>query len=144
MNMFLPTIGLLGLVALMYAAAAYARKKLGLGANVVAPDALKIVGKRTLDAKKALYVVEVGERYILVGTAENSVNMIDHITADEFASMTNAAAVEAAAADDTEVTVDGPVPAQRFMTVGESFNYFLDKAKAKRTGAIASSTPSDD
>lgn len=83
------TFVLLGVILGMYACIRFVRNRLGISSKTVAPDALKIVGKRNLDQRKQLYVVEVGERYLLVGTAENSISLIDHISAEEFAGMTN-------------------------------------------------------
>lgn len=133
MSIFMPTIGLLAIVAFMYWAARFARTRLGLGAGTVGPDALRVVGKRVLEPRKALYVVEIADRYVLVGTAENSVSMIDHITADEFRRMSadsgaTVASLPAAAGADAG---DDDTP-QRFMTVGESFAHFLDKARSSR------------
>lgn len=164
MSIFLPTLGLLGIVAFMYWMAHMARTRLGLGAGTVAPDSLRVVGKRVLEPRKALYVVEVADRYVLVGTAEGSVSLIDHISADEFARMTDPVAADAdtdtaalaAAADSpardaiAAATAGGDGDAQRFMTVGESFTFFLDKARtsrrARRTvaGQVAAAASEDD
>jgi flagellar biogenesis protein FliO len=128
-------------IVAMYWGAAIARRKLGIGAHTVAPGALKVVGKRPLEPNKALYVVKIADRYVLVGSAEGSINLIDHITADEFSQMTDVEeakpakarkAVAAAAPDDDTSAEDAPAPAGQFMSVTESFGYFLGKARGSR------------
>lgn len=94
MQLLLFPLLMLGMVFALYAAARWLRGRLGLAAGTVSTESLKVVGKRVLEPRKSLYVVEVGERYILVGAAENSLTMIDHISAEEFASMAEPAAVE--------------------------------------------------
>jgi flagellar biogenesis protein FliO len=74
-------------ILVLYAIVRMMRTRLGIGIGTVSAEALKIVGKRQLDQRKALYVVEVADRYILIGAAENSISLIDHIGADEFAAM---------------------------------------------------------
>lgn len=101
---------LIAIVLAMYAAMRVLRSKLGIGAGTVGSDSLRIVGKRQLDPRKALYVVEVADRYILVGAAEQSLSLIDHITADEYAVMIAPAAGDA--------------------TTGSSFAALLQRAKA--------------
>jgi flagellar biogenesis protein FliO len=151
---------LLVMVFAMYAAAGFARKRLGIGAGTVKGDALRIVGKRALDRSKALYVVEIGDRYVLLGTAENSVAMIDHITPEEFARMTEtedgrdlasvsplarlASIARPAAATDT--AADGEEEGEgaaataapgEFMSVRQSFTYFMGKARSRRAAGTA-------
>lgn len=111
---------LLVIVVMMYLLAGVARKRLGMGAGTVAPDQLRVVGKRTLDRTKALYVVEIGNRYVLVGAAENCVSLVDHITAEEFASMAQPAPAATPPADD---------PGPQFATVSESFSLLLSRAR---------------
>lgn len=141
------TAVLLGLVIGMYWLAAVARKRLGVGAGTVTSDALRVVGKRMLEPRKALYVVEIGDRYVLVGTAENSVSLIDHITADEFERMTDPAEFNAEPANpfarlaarrrDAATDEGESEPPQRFATVGESFAQLLSRARARRTNSDA-------
>lgn len=158
MDLFVPTIGLALVVVLMYWGAAVARRRLGIGAGTVTPSALKVVGKRTLEPRKSLYIVEIADRYVLVGTAENSVAMLDHISADEFAQMVGesdditsrprstsmlrrfsrpTAVADPDGESATDADADTPTPAsadsQRFMTVGESFHHFLGKAANSRS-----------
>lgn len=82
-----PTLIMIGLVAVTWFLSRKAKKHFGLGQGTVAPTSLKVVGKRQLEQKKSLYVVEIADRYVLVGTSDNSVALIDHITAEEFAAM---------------------------------------------------------
>lgn len=85
--MLLPIGILLLMVIGMYWLSRIARNRLGMGAGTLPPTALKIVGKRMLEPRKSLYVVELAGRYVLVGSAENSITMLDRITPDEFAAM---------------------------------------------------------
>lgn len=164
MQLLLTSFAFIALIIAMYWGAAVARRKLGIGAQTVAPGALKVVGKRPLEAGKALYVVKIAERYVLLGAAEGSVNLIDHITADEFTQMTDAAEdggtrtsvqdstnSSETTADATESPVqEGPVPANQFLSVSESFHYFLGKARGSRdarsrvAAQVADATADDD
>lgn len=87
MSMFSSTGLMIGIVLLLFVGARVLRSKVGIGAGTLDASSIRIVGKRSLEPRKSLFVVEVGERYILVGTGENSVQMLDHITAEEFALM---------------------------------------------------------
>lgn len=162
------TLILAAMCGLMYWAAQIARKRLGIGAGTIGPEALKVVGKRQLDPKKAIYIVEIGDRYVLLGAAESSVSMLDHVTPEEFASMLpvddapvrkirslpkpkNALGYQQASAsddhdvdDDVELTEVGVSPAagdeseREFMTPKESFKYLMAKARDARSDRKAS------
>jgi len=163
---------MVGLVAVTWYFSKLAKRKLGLGAGTVAPSQLKVVGKRILEPKKSLYVIEIGDRYVLVGTSENGVSLIDHITAEEFDGMsqkadakvainktalarrfginTNTNTAAASLATDTEAAptadnADAPIDEPRFATVGESFTMLLGKARTARAAraTTAVSTTTD-
>lgn len=137
---------LLAMVLVMYGLSRMARKRLGMGAGTLPQSALKVVGKRTLEPRKSLYVVDLGGRYILVGTGENQVSLVDHITAEEFAAMADEpepvprprlrVARNGAAETDADLAATGTD--QRFATVGESFAHLLGKAR-NRTKATSDS-----
>lgn len=162
-SMFMFSFMMVGIVLGLYIFARVVRGKLGVGTDTLDSSSLRIVGKRPLEARKSLYVVEIGSRYILVGTAEGSVSMIDHITTEEFESMREEAELAIAArkestaalvrrfnplnplnskseddADEVAVAAE-----QKFMTIGESFNFFLGKAKGATRGR-RTTTASDD
>lgn len=154
----LATAILAGMCGVMWFLARLAKKRMGIGSGVVAQDALRIVGKRPLDQKNALWVVEIaGGRHILLGTSTDGggVTKLDDISADEYAAMVDQEAQEAAtrrpklrvAAPGTTATTtdasddssdDEAADEQRFATLGESFNHFLGKAKEARTNRKAS------
>jgi flagellar biogenesis protein FliO len=149
--------GMLGAIAIlvmmilgMYWMAGLARKRLGMGSGTLPVSALKVVGKRQLEARKALYVVELGDRYVLVGTGEHQVNFIDHISSDEYAAMlqtdeseatdSNTARLRLARRHTVDTSVElaatgtdtnAPTAEQRFATVGESFGHLLNKARGR-------------
>lgn len=133
-----PSIVMVALVIGMWLLTRMARRRFGVGAGTLAPDQLRIVGKRTLEPRKALYVVELGNRYVLVGAAENSLSLIDHISAEEFAEMSEVA--EQAATGPVIGPIlrrgrpddDSDAEERQFATVGESFALLLDKARGRR------------
>lgn len=144
LSMLVPIGILLAMVLGMYALSRIARKRLGVGAGTLPGSSLKVVGKRTLEPRKSLYVVEVGNRYILVGTGEHQVNLIDHITAEEYEAM--AADDEDASRPRLRIARSNPQPTAtldeqleatgsepQFATVGESFSHLLSKARSRRT-----------
>lgn len=139
-QMLITSIGFAGMIGFMWWLTAQARKKLGVGRGTVTPESLRVVGKRVLEGRKALFVVEVADRYVLLGTSEDSISLLDHITADEFALMSETQdAKEPRDNDFIEMDFDTdnenlgrPVEPQRFATVGESFSMLLGKAKAKK------------
>ena len=150
---FLPTVALLSLLGALWYAASQVRKRTNIGAGTVGPNALPIVGKRMLDQRKGLYVVQVADRYLLLGTSETTVGLIDHITAEEFAMMSApeiksagparglrlarkpvATTTDTAETADADVEVDelaatGTDGAPQFATVGEAFGLLLEKAR---------------
>ncbi|MBC7643998.1 MAG: FliO/MopB family protein [Thermoleophilia bacterium] len=172
MQLATPTIVMIGLVVVTWYLSKMAKKKLGLGAGTVSPSQLKVVGKRILEPKKSLYVVEIGDRYVLVGTSENGVSLIDHITAEEFDGMsqkadakvattktalarrfgiatkasdldTDAEATNDCSATDADTT-DTPIDEPRFATVGESFSMLLGKARSARAAKATTAVTATD
>jgi flagellar biogenesis protein FliO len=160
---FIPTVCLLAMLGGLWFAAVQLRRRGAVGGGTVGPNALPIVGKRTLEQRKSLFIVQVADRYLLLGTAETSVQLIDRITAEEFAAMSAMAEVapvdmgglaakaagklrlvrpgttaDAVAADadvavaeagDDEAAAEATGTDGQFLSVGESFHYFLDKAR---------------
>ncbi|MCZ4496582.1 MAG: hypothetical protein JWM25_1165 [Thermoleophilia bacterium] len=150
----LPTLILVVMCGGMWMLARVAKRRMGVGSGTIAGNALKVVGKRPLDQKHALWVIEIaGGRHILVGTGtDGAVTKLDDISTDEYALMvedeaqaatpklrlarpkatatTEPAAADADGANDGDAiqVEEGP----RFATVGESFQHFLGKAKNKR------------
>lgn len=86
------TLVLAGMCVLMWGLARIARKRMGIGAGTVSQDAIRVVGKRALDPKSSLYVVEIaGGRHILLGSGtDGTVTKLDDISAEEYAVMTAA------------------------------------------------------
>jgi flagellar biogenesis protein FliO len=85
---------LAGMCLLMWFLARVAKKRMGVGSGVVSTGALRVVGKKPLDQKSTLWVVEVGGRHLLLGSGhDGSVAKLDDISADEFAVMTEDDAV---------------------------------------------------
>ena len=63
------TLILAAMCVAMYLLARLAKRRMGIGSGVVAQNALRIVGKRPLDQKSALRVIEIaGGRHILLGS----------------------------------------------------------------------------
>lgn len=88
------------MVVVMYLLARIAKKRMGIGAGTVTGDALKIVGKKPLDQKSNLFVLEIagGRHILLASSAEGHVTKLDDITPDEYAAMVDQEAVQAAKA----------------------------------------------
>ena len=85
------TLALGGMCLIMWWLARLARRRMGVGAGTVTPDGLRVVGKRPLDQRHALWVVEIaGGRHILLGSSlEGSVTKLDDITPEEYAAMSS-------------------------------------------------------
>ena len=147
------TFILAAMCATMWWLARLARKRMGIGAGTISGDGLRVVGKRPLDQKTALYVIEIaGGRHILVGaSADGGVAKIDDISTEEYLSMAADAPaargrLRVAGADSPELAADAneaddatePASQQRFATVGESFGMLLGKARDSRRGPKAS------
>lgn len=147
------TLVLGGMCLLMWFLARLAKKRMGLGAGTVSQRSLRVVGKRPLDQKSSLYVVEIaGGRHILLGAGvDGTVTKIDDISPEEFATMTNEDAPaapklrvakpaaeraphDADAASEDDTADDEP----RFATVSESFSALLGKAREARSSRKAS------
>lgn len=130
----------------MWFLARLAKRRMGIGSGVVAQDALRIVGKRPLDQKSSLYVIEIaGGRHILIGSGvDGTVTKIDDISAEEYAVMADEADAPAkpklrvASKSTDSDNPDDEAPEQRFATVGESFQLLLGKAKEARSNRKAS------
>ncbi|MCW2956924.1 MAG: hypothetical protein JWO69_1793 [Thermoleophilia bacterium] len=128
----------------MWMLARVAKRRMGVGSGTIAGDALKIVGKRPLDQKSALYVIEIaGGRHILIGSGtDGTVTKVDDISSDEYALMVDAQTAAPApklrlakgtkAAPKEADGEDEAAEPQRFATVGESFQHFLGKARNRR------------
>lgn len=93
-----PTLILVGMCGLMWGLARIAKRRMGVGSGNITGDAIRVVGKRPLDQKHALWVVEIaGGRHILLGTGtDGAVSKLDDISADEFAAMNEEEAPKAA------------------------------------------------
>ena len=144
------TLVLCGMCGLMWYLARLARKRMGVGAGTVSSNGLRVVGKRPLDQKSALYIVEIaGGRHILLGSSmDGSVTKLDDISPEEFAAMVDEPKAAKApklrvaspvqregddAGEDADADGDEAEAAQpQFATVGESFSHFLAKAKDAR------------
>ncbi|MCW2923625.1 MAG: hypothetical protein JWM98_1029 [Thermoleophilia bacterium] len=143
------TLALAGVCAFMWWLSRLAKRRMGVGAGTVSGSALRVVGKRPLDQKSALFVVEIaGGRHILIGSgADGSVTKVDDISPEEYARMTEdeprvvrpklrvakaAGNDDAAADDDAEDDDDAAAAPQKFATVGESFGLLLNKARSRR------------
>lgn len=137
------TLVLGGMCVAMWWLARLARKRMGVGAGTVSAAGLRVVGKRPLDQKSSLYVVEIaGGRHILLGSSlDGSVSKLDDISPEEFAIMTAdepkiapKLRVASAVSSDETGGDDGEEPAAQpqFASVGESFTHFLGKAKDAR------------
>ena len=139
------TLVLGGMCGLMWYLARLARKRMGVGAGTVSSAGLRVVGKRPLDQKSSLYVVEIaGGRHILLGSSlDGSVTKLDDISPEEFASMVDAPAEKPklrvasavssdASDDDVDGEADEDAPTPQFASVSESFSHFLGKAKDAR------------
>jgi flagellar biogenesis protein FliO len=159
------TLALGGMCILMWWLARLAKKRMGIGAGTVSSEGLRVVGKRPLDQKSSLFVVEIaGGRHILLGSGvDGTVTKLDDISPAEFESMTadpkpiarpklRVASKDSAAnlpspidtgdandASDADAEADAP----RFATVGESFSLLLGKARDKRASRRPVETDED-
>ncbi|MCW2927909.1 MAG: hypothetical protein JWM86_1877 [Thermoleophilia bacterium] len=143
------TLALGGMCLLMWWLARLARKRMGVGAGTVTGSGLRVVGKRPLDQRHSLFVVEIaGGRHILVGAGvDGPVTKLDDISPEEFAAMTDEPkpvrtplTVAGAPNDGDAGEPHGPHlepesadVEQRFASVGESFSHFYSKAKDARS-----------
>ena len=143
----LATLVLGAMCGLMWFLARLARKRMGIGAGTVSSAGLRVVGKRPLDQKNALYVIEIaGGRHILIGSStEGGIAKVDDLSPEEFAARTDdeprapklrvakpKPPVDTGDVDgDTDGDDAGVKP--QFATVGESFSHFLGKAKDARS-----------
>ena len=136
------TLGLGGMCLLMWWLARLAKKRMGIGAGTVSTGALRVVGKRPLDPKSSLFIVEIaGGRHILLGSgADGTVTKIDDITPEEYATMVAdegpakprlrvASAVRTSDEDGDDAEEVDADAQQKFASVGESFGHFLGKAR---------------
>ena len=147
------TLILAAMCVAMYLLARLAKRRMGIGSGVVAQNALRIVGKRPLDQKSALWVIEIaGGRHILLGSGvDGTVTKLDDITPEEYALMADEADAPAAArprlrlakSAKPDTAYHGPITQaeaeaatdaaeQRFATVGESFTLLMNKARESR------------
>jgi hypothetical protein len=126
---------------LMWWLARLAKRRMGVGSGTVSARGLRIVGKRPLDQKHALYVVEIaGGRHILLGASQDGgVSKLDDISPEEFSTMTEEApsrgklASLPTASEDALAADEAAAPAKpQFASVGQSFAHFLGKAKDSR------------
>jgi flagellar biogenesis protein FliO len=154
------TLALGGVCLLMWWLARLAKKRMGVGAGTIAGDGLRVVGKRPLDQKNALYVIEIaGGRHILVGASAEGggISKVDDISSDEYDAMmadqapaasklpklrlarstksTDSPHVVSVDADEaaTTDTDDAAETTPQFATVGESFGMLLGKARESRS-----------
>ena len=128
--------GLLGLVLAMYGVANWMKKSMGPGSGTLPANALQIVGRRNIDRARALYVVDMGERYVLIGGTEGSLNLIDHITAEEFELMGEKA-------ESTKLDSPGTKAAEK---VTGAFGQMFDRARKfndERAKQLATSVDDD-
>ena len=109
---------MLGLVLVTWAGAMYLRRKLGVGVGTLPPSSLPVVGRRNLDRNRALYVVRIADRYVLLGGSEQSVSLVDHITPEEFAAM---------CAEDAALAAEGGTPATRLQ---DAFSTMVTRARS--------------
>ena len=136
------TLVLGGMCVLMWWLARLARRRMGVGAGTVSSNGLRVVGKRPLDQKSSLYVVEIaGGRHILLGSSmDGSVTKLDDISPEEFSKMVDEPkapklrVASPVSSDETEADGDDAAAADQpqFASVGESFSHFLGKAKDAR------------
>ncbi len=78
-------ISLILIVGLIYASMFFLKKinARASGGGTVG-DIIKIVGRTFLSPKQCLYLVKIGEKYMVLGATEGSINLIDHISQAEF------------------------------------------------------------
>ncbi len=135
------TLALGGMCLLMWWLARLARKRMGVGAGTVSASGLRVVGKRPLDQKHSMFVVEIaGGRHILLGASmDGSVSKLDDISPEEYAAMVDEPKAPKLRVATDDEDGDSPVEEQqRFATVGESFQLLLGKAKDARSSRRAS------
>jgi flagellar biogenesis protein FliO len=146
------TLVLAAVCVLMWWLARLARKRMGVGSGTVSSTGLRVVGKRPLDQKSALYVVEIaGGRHILLGAGvDGTVTKLDDISLEEYEEMTadepraprarlrvassspSAPHLAGGRDDEDEDDDEASGAQQQFASVGESFTHLLGKAKDAR------------
>ncbi|MBC7459953.1 MAG: FliO/MopB family protein [Thermoleophilia bacterium] len=99
------------MVIVMYFLARIAKKRMGIGAGTIKGDALRIVGKKPLDQKSNLFVIEIagGRHILLASSAEGHVVKLDDISPDEYAAMVDQETIEAAKAVRPKLKLAMPV-----------------------------------
>ena len=61
----------------------YAAPRLGLLKPIQKGKYFKVLGRHQLEAKKALYLVNIGQRYLVLGVADHGINMLTEISKQE-------------------------------------------------------------
>jgi len=54
----------------------YVAPRIGLFKKINSNKYIEILGRRSLEHKKQLYIIKVGSRYALIGSSEHSVNLV--------------------------------------------------------------------
>lgn len=80
-NFLLSLLFVIGLIYVMMIALKYFYLKTSI--PLTRQDAVKILAREYLDSKKSLYIVEFGEKILLLGVTENNISKITEITAPE-------------------------------------------------------------
>ena len=70
-----------GVLALAWLALRYLLPKIAPGG--AAGALLDVVATRQLDARNSLYVVKAGSRYLLLGSGERGLTLLEHMDGDE-------------------------------------------------------------
>ncbi len=68
--------GALLLIIIIIYASVWVMKRYSTGKSPVAGELIKVVERRHLTPKQAIYVVKVGEKHVLLGATENGINKL--------------------------------------------------------------------
>jgi flagellar protein FliO/FliZ len=74
-------LGLLVVVAIIYFIFFFLKK--GMGRRIAENDLIKVLGSRILSGTKAIHVVEIGGAVYIIGSANDSVNLISEVDKKE-------------------------------------------------------------
>lgn len=123
------TLALAGMCFLMWFLARLAKRRLGVGAGTISPNALKIVSKKPLDQRSSLWIVEVGGRHILLGSSlDGGVSKLDDISDAEWEQM-------------SAPVVEGPTPLQAVRRIASAG---MGRGGSGDVAAIAGGSADDD
>lgn len=78
MLLVLVVVSVLAIITLKFIA-----PKLGLFKNFQKGSHFSVLGRYVLEPKKSLYLVNIGKKYLVIGTSDHGINLITEISEEE-------------------------------------------------------------